>query len=236
MIHAHFICYQCDLEKLQLWILLIHKWMIDFDLPKYWLFQKEKKRTQSSPKTQLTQHKLFTQVLFTWWMCSRKTYSTTYHKKHMTLTCQYITLFSQERKKLERHYHNKILNTHNRFFLYPFSCNQYILKQIIALNFISMYGSDQLITTNPQLQKKKKEKKQKKQTNAMQYIITLVQPWFPWRKHLILASVCALTVVCKFLLIRHEFVLLSFERLPCWSPPLLPKTRSTGNLAPKYSC
>ena len=201
MIHAHFICYQCDLEKLQLWILLIHKWMIDIDLPKYWLFQKEKKKHKAVQKHNSHNIKLFTQVLFTPDECVHEKLTAPHIiKTHDLDLPMYYTVFSNKiRETLPQ---QNFKHTQQNFFM-----QSSVLKQIIALNFISkMHGSDQLITTNSQLQKKKKQK-QKKQTNAMQYMITLVQPWFPWRKHLIFASVCALTVVCKFLLIRHEFVL-----------------------------
>ena len=102
-------------------------------------------------------------------MRSRKTYSAAYHKKTHDFDLPiYYTVFSRK-KKPERHYHNK---THPTELVHALcACNQYVLKQIIALNFISKtHDCDQLITTNPQ--KKKKETKQK--NNTMQCMFTLV--------------------------------------------------------------
>ena len=105
-------------------------------------------------------------------MRPRETYSAQYHTTHdFDLPINY-TVFS--RKKKSEDIHNKT-HTQQIFFHAPFACNQYVLNKIIALNFISKtHDSEQLIITNPQ--KKRKEKKQKKQHNAMQYMITLVQP------------------------------------------------------------
>ena len=84
---------------------------------------------------------------------SKKTYSSEYHTTHhFDLPINYAD-FSKKSVDI----HNKTHTPQQIFFLYPFGCNQYVLKKIIALNFISKtHDSEQLITKNPQRTKKKK--------------------------------------------------------------------------------
>ena len=89
---------------------------------------KRGKKTRRQSKTQHTQDNIVhTGLVYTWWMRSRKTYSAAYHKKHTTLTCQYISLFSQERKNQKDITTTKHI-TEN--FLSLFACNQYVLNKL----------------------------------------------------------------------------------------------------------
>ena len=126
--------------------------MVDFDLPKYWLFQKGKKKTRRQKNTTHTATNC-SHLVYMWWMRPRETYSAEYHTTHdFDLPINY-TVFS--RKKKSEDIHNKTHTTD--FFSCPFCMQSIRSNKIIALNFISKTNdSEQLITKNPQRTKKKR--------------------------------------------------------------------------------
>ena len=87
-------------------------------------------------------------------MRSRKTYSAAHHKKKNDFDLSIYYTVYQERKNQKDITTTKHTHNTTEFFHGLFACNQYVLKQIIAPNFISKtHDSDQLITTNLQQQK-----------------------------------------------------------------------------------